>query len=152
VNVTLPAFTVPAVLLTVALRVTLCAVALKLAEAFAATVVVAAFPTVNVCVVSLLAAKPLAPPYAAKIVYAPAAVFAGSVYEAVAAPLETGPLTAVPTTVLPSNTVNVTEPAFTVPAVVLTVALRVTLCALKLKVAEAFAATVVVAALPTVNV
>jgi hypothetical protein len=102
--------------------------------------------------VSLLAEKLPAPPYAAEIVYVPAAVFAGSVYAALAAPFETGPLAAVPMTVPPCNTVNVTDPAFTVPAVLVTVALSATLCALELKLAEAFAAVVAVAALPTVSV
>jgi hypothetical protein len=57
VNVTVPAFTVPDVLVTVAASVTLWLLSLNGAVAFAAVVVVAPLPTVNVCVLSLLAAK-----------------------------------------------------------------------------------------------
>jgi hypothetical protein len=49
-----------------------------------------------------------------------------------------------PTGVPPLETVNVTVPAFTVPAVLVTVADRVTFCALALKPAVALAADVVV--------
>jgi hypothetical protein len=58
VKVTVPAFTAPATLVTVAASETFWALTLKLAEAFAAVVVVAALPTVKVWVLSLLAAKP----------------------------------------------------------------------------------------------
>jgi hypothetical protein len=68
VNVTVPTFTAPAPLVTVAASVTFWLLALKLAVAFAATVVVAAVPTLRVCVLSLLAANPPAPLYAAVIV------------------------------------------------------------------------------------
>ena len=68
VNVTVPTFTAPAPLVTVAANVTLWLLALKLADAFAATVVVPASPIVSVCVLSLLVAKPPAALYTAVIV------------------------------------------------------------------------------------
>jgi hypothetical protein len=57
VNVTVPAPTVPAPLVTVADNVTVWFVALKFAEAFETAVVVVAVVTVSVWVVSLLAPK-----------------------------------------------------------------------------------------------
>ena len=57
VNVTVPAFTVPEPLVTVAERVTFWLALLNTAEAFAPVVVVAPAPTVKVCVASLLAVR-----------------------------------------------------------------------------------------------
>jgi hypothetical protein len=57
VNVTVPTFTAPAPLVTVADSDTFWLLALKGAEAFAAAVVVEAGVTDNVCVLSLLVAK-----------------------------------------------------------------------------------------------
>ena len=68
VNVTVPELTVPEALVTVAERVTFWALELKGAEALLATVVVAAWLTVKVWVLSLLAAKPPPPPYEAVMV------------------------------------------------------------------------------------
>jgi hypothetical protein len=90
---------------------------------------------VSVCVASLLVKKPPAALYTAVIVYAPAAVLAGTVNDAPAAPPVTVPdITDVPTCVPPVDTVNVTVPAFTVPAPLVTVALSVTLWLLSLNV------------------
>ena len=58
VNVTVPAFTVPTLLVTVAERATLCALELYVADAFVAVVVVVVVLTVSVCDVSLLVVKP----------------------------------------------------------------------------------------------
>jgi len=82
-----------------------------------------------------------------------AAVFPGTVNDALAAPAATVPdVTALPITVAPCVTVNVTVPALTVPAPLVTVAASVTLWLDSLNVAVAFAATVVVAPAPTVSV
>ena len=61
VNVTVPVFTAPDPLVTVADKVTFWLLALKLAEAFTAAVVVAAEVTAKVCVLSLLLLNPPAP-------------------------------------------------------------------------------------------
>src|SRR5580700_1735031 len=68
VNVTVPTFTAPAVLVTVAVSGTLWLLVLKLAEALAAVVVVPATLTVSVCVLSVLVAKPPAGVYPAVMV------------------------------------------------------------------------------------
>jgi len=100
---------------------------LKFADALAAVVVVGAPFTVNVCVLSLLDAKPALPLYAAVMVYGPTAVLPGSTNVALAAPAVTVPeVTGEPIVVAPCVTVNVTVPAFTVPAVLVTVADSVT--------------------------
>ena len=80
-------------------------------------------------------------------------MFAGIVKLALAAPLATVPdVTELPICVAPWNTANVTVPALTVPAPLVTVAFNVTLWLLSLNVAVAFEAVVVVALLPTVSV
>jgi hypothetical protein len=61
VNVTVPTFTAPAPLVTVAVNPTLWLLVLKLAVAFAAVVVVPAELIVSVCVLSLLPANPPPP-------------------------------------------------------------------------------------------
>jgi len=72
-------------------------------------------------------------------------VLAGSANVAVADPPETvADVTADPSCVPPLETVNVTVPAFTFPAVLVTVAERVTFWELALNPVEAFAAVVVV--------
>jgi hypothetical protein len=72
-------------------------------------------------------------------------VLAGSANVAVADPPVTiADVTADPSCVPPLETVNVTVPAFTVPAVLVTVAERVTFWELALNPIEAFAAVVVV--------
>ena len=153
VNVTVPAFTVPDPLVTVADSVTFWLLALNVAVALVPAVVVAPAPTVSVCVASLLVARFVVPLYAAVIVYVPAAVLPGSTNVALAAPAATVPeVTGVPIVVPPCDTVNVTVPVFTVPEVLVTVADRVTFCAVVLKLAEAFVAVVVVAADETVKV
>jgi hypothetical protein len=153
VNVTVPTPTAPAPLVTIAVSVTFWLLALKLADAFAAAVVVAAVFTVSVCVLSLLPANPPPALYVAVIVYAPAAVFAGNTNVALAAPPVTVPdVTGDPTAVPPCDTANVTVPAFTVPAPLVTVAASVTFWLLSLNVAVSFAAVVVVAPVPTLNV
>jgi hypothetical protein len=127
VNVTLPALTAPAPLVTVADNVTFWLLELKLAEAFTAAVVVAAAVTNSVWVLSLLVAKFPAALYTAVIVYDPAAVLAGSANVALAAPDATVPeVTGDPIVVPPCDTVNVTVPALTVPAPLVTVADNVT--------------------------
>jgi hypothetical protein len=127
--------------------------ALNTAEAFAPVVVVAPAPTVNVCVLSLLAVRFAVPLYAAVIVYVPAAVFAGNTNVALATPDVTVPeVTGVPIVVPPWDTVNVTVPVFTVPDALVTVDDSVTFWLLVLKFADAFAAVVVVAAGVTVSV
>jgi hypothetical protein len=75
----------------------------------------------------------------------PAAVLAGSAKVAVAdPPLTVAEVTEDPSCVPPLETVKVTVPAFTVPAVLVTVAERVTFWELALNPVEAFAAVVVV--------
>jgi hypothetical protein len=72
-------------------------------------------------------------------------VLAGSANVVVADPPETvADVTDDPSCVPPLETVNVTVPAFTVPAVLVTVAARVTFWELALNPIEAFAAIVVV--------
>jgi len=74
-------------------------------------------------------------------------VLPGSTNVALAAPAATVPdVTALPIGVPPCSTVNVTVPTFTAPAGLVTVALSVTFWLLVLKLAEAFAAVVVVLA------
>jgi hypothetical protein len=75
----------------------------------------------------------------------------GRVKLADALPPDTVPGVAAPTCVAPLNTVNVTVPAFTVPPALVTVADRATLWLLTLNVADADDAVVVVVAL-TVSV
>ncbi len=70
---------------------------------------------------------------------------------ALAAPAVTLTVTGVPTGVVPLRMVKVSVPSLTVPAALVTVALRVTFCAAALKVAEALAAAVAVAAALTVS-
>ena len=65
---------------------------------------------------------------------------------AAAAPAETLTVTGVPITVVPLRIVKVSVPSLTVPAALVTVALRGTFCAPPLKVAEAEAAAVALAA------
>jgi hypothetical protein len=153
VKVTVPTFTVPAPLVTVADNVTFWLLLLKTAEAFAPVVVVEPAPTVSVCVLSVLALRFPVPLYAAVIVYVPAAVFAGNTNVAPAAPDVTVPdVTGVPIVVPPCETVNVTVPVFTAPEALVTVADNATFWLLLLKAAEAFAAVVVVAPGLTVRV
>jgi len=116
VNVTVPAFTVPCALVTVADSVTFWLLALKFADAFAAVVVVAAPFTVSVWVLSVLVAKFPPALYTAVIVYGPTVVLPGRTNVALAAPAVTVPeVTGEPIVVAPCVTVNVTVPAFTVP-------------------------------------
>ena len=83
----------------------------------------------------------------------PDAVLAGSTNVALAAPAVTVPeVTGVPMVVPPCETVKDTVPELTGPEGLVTVADKVTFCALVLKLADAFAAAVVVAACVTVNV
>jgi hypothetical protein len=127
--------------------------ALEVADAFAAVVVVAAGVTVNVCVVSVLVRK-LAPGlYTAVIAYEPAAVLAGNTKVALAVPDVMAPeVTGVPMVVPPCDTENVTVPAFTVPATLVTVAESATFWLLSLKLVVALPAAVVVGAGVTDNV
>jgi hypothetical protein len=68
VKVTVPVFTAPLPLVTVADKVTFWLLVLKLAEALDAVVVVVAAETVRMWVLSLLLPKPPAPLYAAVMV------------------------------------------------------------------------------------
>jgi hypothetical protein len=87
------------------------------------------------------------------MVYDPAAVPAGMEKVALAAPDATVPeVTVAPTCVPPCDTVKDTVPELTAPAGLVTVADRVTFCAVELKFADAFAAVEVVEAWFTVNV
>jgi hypothetical protein len=67
-KVTVPAFTVPLPLVTVAESETFWLLVLNVAVAFAPVVVVAPVPTVRVCVLSLLVERLVVPLYAAVIV------------------------------------------------------------------------------------
>jgi hypothetical protein len=86
-------------------------------------------------------------------VYVPLVVPAGRRYVAAEPPFVTVPdVTGFPTAAPLLNIVNVTVPAFTVPAVLFTVAESDTFCALALKFAIAFDAVTIVAAPPIVRV
>ena len=80
------------------------------------------------------------------MMYVPMPIPAGKLYAAAAAPAETLTVTGVPITVVPSRIVKVSVPSLTTPAGLLTVAVRGTSCGDELKITEALAAAVAVAA------
>ena len=124
VNVTVPSFTVPAVLVTDALKGMVWLAELNDADAAAAVVLVASgATTVRVLLCGSDVAKLAVPSKIASMVYVPTGVPAGRNAFPAAVPPETditnGPAICVSD---PFKTVNVTLPSLTVPAGLLTVA------------------------------